>query len=53
MGEAERQECLMLSVKTGSDELGKTDGNPHGVIPRLLLFWITTEALRTKNRRLE
>lgn len=25
----------------------------NGVIPRLLLFWITTEAVRTKNRRLE
>lgn len=27
-------------------------GYPYGTIPRLLLFWITTEALRTKNRRL-
>jgi hypothetical protein len=28
-------------------------GYPYGNIPRLLLFWITTEALRTGNRRLE
>lgn len=27
-------------------------GYPYGTIPRLLLFWITTEALRTKTRRL-
>lgn len=24
-----------------------------GVLPRLLLYWITTEAVRTKNRRIE
>lgn len=28
-------------------------GIPYGTIPRLLLFWITTEAVRTKSRRLE
>lgn len=26
---------------------------PYGIIPRLLLFWITTEALKTKSPRLE
>ncbi len=26
---------------------------PSGVIPRLILFWITTQAIRTKSRRLE
>jgi hypothetical protein len=31
---------------------GKTIGCPYGVIPRLLLFWVTTEAIR-KGRRLE
>jgi Plasmid encoded RepA protein len=44
---------LTLSIKPGSDEVGKTFGYPYGIIPRLLLFWITTEALRTKDRRLE
>jgi len=34
-------------------ETGKSYGYPYGTIPRLLLFWITTEAVRTKNRRLE
>ncbi|MEQ1871941.1 MAG: replication protein RepA [Vicinamibacterales bacterium] len=28
-------------------------GYPYGTIPRLLLFWLTTEALRTGSRRLE
>ncbi|HLJ92759.1 MAG TPA: replication protein RepA [Gemmataceae bacterium] len=28
-------------------------GIPYGTIPRLLLFWITTEAVQTKQRRLE
>ena len=28
-------------------------GYPYGSIPRLLLFWITTEAVRTGNKRLE
>lgn len=28
-------------------------GYPYGIIPRLLLFWIITEAVRTKSRRLE
>lgn len=27
-------------------------GYPFGVIPRLLLFWLTTEAVRTKERRI-
>jgi hypothetical protein len=27
-------------------------GYPYGNVPRLLLFWITTEALRTGSRRL-
>lgn len=28
-------------------------GLPYGSIPRLLLFWMTTEAIKTKNRRLQ
>lgn len=30
----------------------KSIGLPYGTIPRLLLFWITTEALRTEDRKL-
>lgn len=28
-------------------------GIPYGVVPRLLLTWLTTEAVRTKSRRIE
>lgn len=31
----------------------KAIGYPYGTIPRLLLFWITTEAVRTRSRKLE
>jgi hypothetical protein len=43
-----------LGLQAGFNHLtGESYGLPFGVIPRLLLFWITTEALRTKERRLE
>ena len=42
---------LSLSIRPGWDhENNQPLGLPFGSIPRLLLFWITTEALRTKNR---
>jgi hypothetical protein len=45
---------LTLTIRPGwNHEEGKPIGYPYGTIPRLLLFWITTEALRTGNRRLE
>lgn len=31
----------------------KPIGYPYGTIPRLLLFWLTAEAVRTKSRRIE
>ena len=31
---------------------GECLGYPYGTIPRLLMFWVTTEAVRTKDRRL-
>ncbi len=43
-----------LGLQAGFNHLtSESYGLPYGVIPRLLLFWITTEALRTKQRRLE
>jgi len=33
--------------------LATTAGYPYGSIPRLLLFWLTAEAVRTKSRRIE
>lgn len=31
---------------------GECLGYPYGTIPRLLMFWVTTEAIRTKDRKL-
>jgi len=45
---------LTLTIRPGWDEKKeKIIGYPYGAIPRLLLFWITTEAIRTKSPRLE
>lgn len=45
---------LTLGIQPGYDlETGKAVGYPYGSIPRLVLYWITTEASRTRNRRLE
>jgi hypothetical protein len=44
---------LTLTIRPGwNNESQEPFGYPYGSIPRLLLAWITTEALRTKNRRL-
>lgn len=47
-----------LSIRQGwttNSKTGKREplGYPSGMIPRLLLFWITQEAVRKKTRRLE
>lgn len=45
---------LTLTIRPGWDEKKKKlIGYPYGTIPRLLLFWITTEAIRTKSPRIE
>lgn len=45
---------LTMTIRPGWDEKKeKIIGYPYGTIPRLILFWITTEAIRTKNPRLE
>jgi hypothetical protein len=45
---------LTLGIQPGVDfETAKSYGYPYGTIPRLLLFWMTTEAVRTKSPRLE
>ena len=44
---------LVLSIRPGWDHTkNKPLGYPYGTIPRLLLFWLTTEALKTGRRRL-
>lgn len=45
---------LTLGIQAGYDmEREKSYGLPYGTIPRLLLFWMTTEAVKTKTPRLE
>jgi hypothetical protein len=45
---------LTVAIQAGWNiDAAKSYGYPYGTIPRLLLFWITTEAVRTKTRRLE
>lgn len=45
---------ITLSVMSDYDPFtGQLIGYPYGSIPRLLLFWMTTEALRKGSRRLE
>lgn len=45
---------LTLTIRPGWDEKKKeVIGYPYGTIPRLLLFWITTEAVRTKSPQIE
>jgi hypothetical protein len=45
---------LTLSIVSGFDPVKtRLVGYPYGSIPRLILFWVTTESLRTRSRRLE
>lgn len=44
---------LTLTIQQGYDDDGTAYGHPYGNIPRLLMYWMTTEAVRTKKNRLE
>jgi hypothetical protein len=45
---------LTLTIRPAWDhKKGEVLGYPFGSIPRLLLFWMTSEAVRTQSRRLE
>ena len=45
---------ITLAIQPGMNiRTGKSYGYPYGTIPRLLLFWITTEAVRVRSPRLE
>lgn len=45
---------LALSIRPGwNSKKNEVIGYPYGTLPRLLLFWITTEALKTNSPRLE
>lgn len=46
-----RTGAAILGISPGHDyEKDRTIGYPYGSIPRLLLFWMTTEVQKTKNR---
>lgn len=48
-----REGASWLMIQRGYDgETGKPLGLPYGTVPRLLLYWIITEAVRTKSRKL-
>lgn len=48
-----REGSAWLMIQRGYDgETGKPYGLPYGTIPRLLLYWIITEAVRKKSRSL-
>ncbi|MEP7247833.1 MAG: replication protein RepA [Gammaproteobacteria bacterium] len=45
---------VTLGIQPGRDfEKNISVGYPYGSLPRLILFWVNTEAVRTKNRRLQ
>lgn len=45
---------VVLGIQPGVDvESGQSLGYPYGSIPRLVLYWMTTEACRQRQRRLE
>lgn len=45
---------LTLVIQPGwNTKTNKSFGYPYGTIPRLLLFWMTTEAVQKKSHRLE
>jgi hypothetical protein len=46
-------DLTLVIARTSVDDQGKPVGYPFGTIPRLLLYWITSEAVRTRSRRLE
>lgn len=45
--------CTVVIQPGWSIEDNKSFGYPYGIIPRLLLFWITSEAIKKGSRRLE
>jgi hypothetical protein len=51
---ARRNGNAFLGLQPGYNyKTGECYGYPYGTIPRLLLFWLITEAIRTKSPRLE
>lgn len=43
---------VTLTIQQGYKKDGEPVGHPYGTIPRLLMYWMTTEAIRTKTPKL-
>ena len=43
---------ITLTIQQGYRPGGEAIGHPYGTLPRLLLYWMTTEAIRSKAPRL-
>jgi len=43
---------VTLLIQQGYKSNGEGIGHPYGTLPRLIMYWMTTEAVRTKNARL-
>ena len=49
-----KNNSLTLAMQPGFDlRTNRSLGYPYGIVPRLLLIWIVTEAKRTRNRQLD
>ena len=46
-------ELTLILTRTDIDDAGVLIGYPYGNMPRLLLYWINSEAVRTKSKHLE
>jgi hypothetical protein len=46
-------DLTLIMTRADTDDKGTLIGYPYGSLPRLLLYWINSEAVRTKSRRLE
>lgn len=44
---------ITLTIQQGYADNGEPYGHPYGTLPRLLMYWMTTEAIRTKSPKLE
>ena len=43
---------MTMTITPGYDNNGKCYGIPYGSMPRLVLYWLTTEAVRTNSRQI-
>lgn len=46
-------DLTLIMTRADINEDGSLIGYPYGIVPRLLLYWMNSEAVKTKSRRLE